>query len=293
MVIDMADPSKIVSSNVSGNFFVDTTCINCDTCRQLAPETFVDAGQFSSVYHQPQSDEEVISATRALLCCPTGSIGTKEKNDAKTVRSQFPLQLEDNVYYSGFNSPRSYGGNSFFIQEKSGNWLIDSPKYLPFLAEQIDSMGGIKYIFLTHRDDVADAEKYAERFSARRIIHHDDLDSQPDSEIVIEGEDAQMFEKNFIIIPVPGHTKGHMVLLYKNKYLFTGDHLAFDPDAGRLYAFRDYCWYSWQEQTKSMKRLSDYDFEWVLAGHGERVKLPRQEMKKQIKELVEIMKTQD
>lgn len=286
----MADPSKIVSSNVSGNFFVDTTCINCDTCRQLAPDTFVDAGEFSSVCHQPQSDEQVLAATRALLCCPTGSIGTKEKNDAKNIRMQFPLLIEDNVYYTGFNSPRSYGANSFFVKEETGNWLIDSPKFLPFLADQIEKLGGIKYIFLTHRDDVADAQKYAQRFSASRFIHRDDLGAQPDCEMVIEGDAAQAVEENFTIIPVPGHTKGHMVLLYKNKYLFTGDHLAFDPDAGRLYAFRNHCWYSWTEQTKSMKRLCDYDFEWVLAGHGDRIKLPRNVIKEQMIALVEEMK---
>lgn len=292
MVNAMADPLKVVTSNVDGNFFVDTTCINCDTCRQLAPDTFVDAGEFSSVYQQPQSDEEVLAATRALLCCPTGSIGTKEKNDAKTVRTQFPLLIEENVYYTGFNSPRSYGGNSFFVKEKTGNWLIDSPKFLPFLADQIESLGGIRYIFLTHRDDVADAQKYAERFGASRIIHRDDLSAEPDSEIVIDGDEPQIFAQDFTVIPVPGHTKGHMVLLYKNKYLFTGDHLAFDPDAGRLYAFRNHCWYSWAEQIKSMKRLCQYDFQWVLAGHGDRVKLSHQVIKEQMIELVGTMKTQ-
>lgn len=285
----MADPLKIVSSNVPGNFFVDTTCINCDTCRQLAPETFVDAGEFSAVLHQPKTDEDVLAATRALLCCPTGSIGTKEKNNAKVVRCEFPLLIEDNVYYSGFNSPRSYGGNSFFIKSPGGNWLIDSPKFLPFLAEQIATMGGIKYIFLTHRDDVADAQKYAEYFTASRIIHRDELSAQPGAEIVIDGCDAQKFEVDFTVIPVPGHTKGHMVLLYKNKFLFTGDHLAFNSEDGCLYAFFDYCWYSWVEQTKSMKRLSEYEFEWVLAGHGDRGKLSYAEMRKQMIELVKRM----
>ncbi len=288
----MADPSKIVSSNVPGNFFVDTTCINCDTCRQLAPGTFVDAGEFSSVRHQPQSDEEVLAATRALLCCPTGSIGTKEKNDAKNIRTQFPLLIEDNVYYSGFNSPSSYGANSFFVKEETGNWLIDSPKYLPFLADQIEILGGIKYIFLTHRDDVADAQKYAERFSASRIIHRDELSAQPDCEIVIDCDTAHIFDQNFTIIPVPGHTKGHLVLLYKNKYLFTGDHLAFDPETGKLYAFYNHCWYSWAEQTKSMKQLCEYDFQWVLAGHGDRIKLPGEVMQEQLIALVAAMKLQ-
>ena len=36
----MADLKKKLSTNVAGDFFVDSTCINCDTCRQLAPATF-------------------------------------------------------------------------------------------------------------------------------------------------------------------------------------------------------------------------------------------------------------
>ena len=71
-------------------------------------------------------------------------------------------------------------------------------------------------------------------------------------------------------IPVPGHTRGHVVLLYRNKFLFTGDHLAWSDKRRGLIAFRDVAWYSWREQTKSMKRLLNVPFEWVLPGHGHR-----------------------
>jgi glyoxylase-like metal-dependent hydrolase (beta-lactamase superfamily II) len=286
----MADPAKIVSSNVSGNFFVDTTCINCDTCRQLAPSTFIDAGQYSAVYQQPQTEDQEKAATRALLCCPTGSIGTIEKNSAALVRNDFPLLLDDDVFYCGFNSAKSYGGNSFFLKHPAGNWLIDSPKYLPFLAEQFEQLGGIKYIFLTHRDDVADAAKYAEKFTAVRIIHADELDSQPDSEVILQGYDDREFAPGFTIIPVPGHTKGHALLLYKSKFLFTGDHLSYDPETCNLHAFRSHCWYSWKEQTKSMEKLVHYDFEWVLAGHGDRIHIPSDEMRVRLKDLIARMK---
>mgnify|MGYP002140310553 CR=1 FL=1 len=72
--------------------------------------------------------------------------------------------------------------------------------------------------------------------------------------------------------------------------LVVGDHLAFDPAISKLYAFRRHCWYSWEEQTKSMARLLDYDFEWVLAGHGDRAKLSSIEMHQQLAELVDLMK---
>jgi glyoxylase-like metal-dependent hydrolase (beta-lactamase superfamily II) len=59
-----------------------------------------------------------------------------------------------------------------------------------------------------------------------------------------------------------------MVLLYRNRFLFTGDHLAWSPARDTLTAFRSACWYSWTEQTRSMEKLAGYDFEWVLPGHG-------------------------
>jgi glyoxylase-like metal-dependent hydrolase (beta-lactamase superfamily II)/ferredoxin len=286
----VADPKKAVAANVPGQFFVDTTCINCDTCRQLAPSTFVDNGDFSAVFNQPTSTAEERQATRALLCCPTGSIGTHESNQAKQVMEDLPLFLADEVYYCGFNSPKSYGGNSFFIKHPQGNWLIDSPKFLPHLVKKFEQLGGIQYILLTHRDDVAEADRFAKQFSAQRIIHRLELSSQPDAETVIDGSDPIEFQTSFTIIPVPGHTSGHVVLLYKNRFLFTGDHLSYDRGNQRLSASRDYCWYSWPEQIESMSKLLSYSFEWVLAGHGDRINWPAEKMLSELTRLVARMK---
>ena len=284
----MANEHKLVKENVDGHFFVDTTCINCDTCRQLAPDVFGDQGDFSFVYKQPQSKEGNINAMHALLSCPVGSIGNRAQ-DKPDVKDDFPLALTKNVYYSGFNSAASYGGNSFFVTHPDGNWLIDSPKYLPHLEKRFTALGGIKYIFLTHRDDVADADKYARAFGAERIIHRHELSSQPDAEIIIDDEDSVQFAADFKIIVSPGHTRGHMLLLYKDSVLFSGDHLSYDPDQNILCAHEGHCWYSWQEQIKSMKRLSAYRFEWLLAGHGNRVHLNKDVMQQKLDDLIKRM----
>ena len=65
--------------------------------------------------------------------------------------------------------------------------------------------------------------------------------------------------------------------------------LCYDRDEKDLYAFRTHCWYSFEEQTRSMAKLLDYNFEWVLAGHGDRIKLPVDQMQTRLKALIERM----
>src|SRR5215831_5353346 len=96
---NVANVKKRVRENVSGDFFVDETCIDCDTCRQLAPAVFADAGDYSFVHAQPQTRETERAACRALLACPTGSIGTLNPLFAREAKADFPMLLEDGVYY--------------------------------------------------------------------------------------------------------------------------------------------------------------------------------------------------
>jgi ferredoxin len=71
----MAHLKKRVPENVPGDFFVDSTCIDCDACRQIAPAIFGEAAETSFVKAQPGSSTHRRQALRALLACPTGSIG--------------------------------------------------------------------------------------------------------------------------------------------------------------------------------------------------------------------------
>jgi glyoxylase-like metal-dependent hydrolase (beta-lactamase superfamily II)/ferredoxin len=282
----MANHNKSVPENVPGDFFVDATCIDCDTCRQLAPTVFAEADDHAYVHAQPAADEDRRQALQALVCCPTGSIGCLGPDRPQRVMDDFPLLLEEPVYYSGYNSPKSYGGNSYFVRHPTGNWLIDAPKYLPRLVQRFESLGGIAHIFLTHRDDVADADRYAEHFAAHRYIHREERDAQPGAEVVLDGLDPIMLAPDFLAIPTPGHTTGHCVLLFRNRFLFTGDHLSWNRHTEQLTASRDYCWYSWRRQIESMTVLTHFPFAWLLPGHGQRKQLSQEEMNRQLRELV-------
>lgn len=284
----MADRNKRLDSNARGNFYVDATCINCDTCRQLAPLNFEEIGDYSAVNSQPQDDLQTHQAYQALLACPVGSIGTEhsDKPSLQAAMASFPIHLEGGVSYCGFNSEKSFGANSFFIEHPDGNWLIDSPRYIKHLVDVFEQRGGIAHIFLTHKDDVADADKYAAHFGAKRIIHQADRDAAPTAERVIGGEETVRIGSEFQIIPVPGHTAGSMALLYQEQFLFTGDHLWWNPHSRSLESPTRLIWRKWT-LIDSIRKLLDYRFEWVLAGHGDRVNLGAEDMRRHLLELVE------
>lgn len=285
----MANRLKKRTENREGNFYVDSTCIDCETCRILAPGIFSEKNGASYVSKQPETEIEKIEALRALIACPTTSIGTEDRMDLQEAKETFPTRIEENVFYCGYHSKDSFGAFSYFIQRENGNILIDSPRYVPSLGDKIEALGGIRYHFLTHQDDVADHEKFHERFGCERIIHESDRRAAPSAEILLKDESVFDLDTDLKIIPTPGHTKGHAVLLYKDRFLFTGDHLAFDPNRERLIAFRSACWYSWPEQIRSMKRLREYSFEWVLPGHGHPSNKGYETMKNLLNDCIEWM----
>jgi len=275
----MGDAKRAYTENVAGDFFVDDTCIDCDLCRQIEPSVFKQHADHSIVYRQPASKSAVQRSAMALVTCPTGSIGTRQKHDLHPAMAAYPELIDENVYFCGFAARNSYGGSSYFILRPEGNLLIDSPRFASQLVHRLEELGGVSTMFLTHRDDVADHEKFREHFGCERIIHRADAGFIR-VERTVDGQNAIDIDKDLLVIPTPGHTRGHAVLLYREKYLFTGDHLAYEDD--RLEAFRDVCWYSWREQTQSMRRLLDYRFEWVLPGHGRRGHQPSDVMHRKL-----------
>jgi glyoxylase-like metal-dependent hydrolase (beta-lactamase superfamily II) len=252
----------------------------------MTPEVFSREGSQSIVSHQPITAAQQMRAMQAMLSCPTASIGTVEKpKNIRQAQQSFPIQVAENVYHCGYHAESSFGAASYFIQHPEGNILVDSPRFAPPLVRRLEAMGGIRYLYLTHRDDVADHQKFRDHFQCDRILHADEI--TPDTqgvEIKLTGTDPIQFAPDLLIIPVPGHTKGHTVLLYKNQFLFSGDHLAWSAQQEHLVGFREVCWYSWDEQKRSTQKLSHYDFEWVLPGHGRRYHAKAETMRRSMQD---------
>ncbi len=267
----MANPASRLPDNAPGDFYVDSSCIDCDTCRRVAPAVFEEGSGHSFVRAQPGDAAGRRRALMALVACPTASIGTISKTDASDGVRAFPEKIDGNVSFCGFTAESSFGAWSYFVERPAGNVLVDSPRAAGPLLKALEERGGVATLFLTHRDDVADHAALAKRFGCRRVMHSDDVTAGTrDVERKITGTEPVRLDADLTVIPTPGHTRGHAVLLHRDRHLFTGDHLAWSRRRGHLVAFRDANWYSWPETIRSMERLLDYEFEWVLPGHGER-----------------------
>jgi ferredoxin len=77
----MADKSNRLPDNASGKWYVDNTCIDCDACRQVAPNNFSrnDEAGYSYVSKQPETDEELQQCQEAKEACPVEAIGDDDE----------------------------------------------------------------------------------------------------------------------------------------------------------------------------------------------------------------------
>jgi glyoxylase-like metal-dependent hydrolase (beta-lactamase superfamily II)/ferredoxin len=272
----MARAAARLPENVPGAFFVDDSCIDCAVCRHIEPTVFArSARDLSFVARQPVTEGDRTRALMALVACPTSSIGTQPKLDASAGVAAFPEPIAEGVYSCGFTAESSFGAWSYLVTRADGNVLVDSPRAAEPLVRKLEERGGVRWMFLTHRDDVADHAAFQRRFGCERILHERDVTGGTRAvERRLTGEEPIALAEDLVAIPVPGHTAGSAVLLYRETFLFTGDHLMGSEDDGRLHASRGVCWYSWPEQVRSMERLLDFRFEWVLPGHGGRYRAP-------------------
>lgn len=82
----MPDRERKHDGNVPGAYYVDHECIDCDLCREVAPENFErnEEDAYSYVYKQPENDDETTQCREALENCPVEAIGADGGEDASS-----------------------------------------------------------------------------------------------------------------------------------------------------------------------------------------------------------------
>ena len=260
--IDLVHPD-----NVEGSWFVDTRCIRCDAARHWAPGLIErDDEGLSFVARQPENPEEAAAMWRAAVACPTQSIATGEAR--RPPSPAFPYELAPGVHALGHNARSSFGAHSYLVPRLDGNLMVDSPRFARGLAELVDDLGGVRRVLLSHRDDVADSDRWADRYGAEVWIHEADADAAPYATGIFEGDAAAEIVPGVMMVPAPGHTEGSVVFHIDEKWLLTGDTLHWNHRRDELDVFAGAMFHSWDVLADSMDRLARLPVEWVFPGHG-------------------------
>jgi len=203
----------------------------------------------------------------------------------------FPQGLGENLYRLGYNDNSSAGAHPFFIRAKSGlNFLIDGPRYVPKLVAFMEEQGGLDHVLLTHRDDVGSAAKYAEHFGARMWIHENDRAASPEATDILTGYEITEPVEGVTVIPIPGHTIGSVAFLIDER-LAVGDSLGWELAKSCLFTNPIFCWDDWPMQRRSLKRLQDFRFTYVLSGHNSSIEFPHERMQSELARTLELLET--
>ena len=264
--------------NAPGDWFVDERCIDCGTCREVAPELFASIGDQSVVARQPEP-----SPTGRR---PAGRAAVSDLTEPgwRPRRARRSRSARSTASPARAGSTRGGAGRERRVRLRlllaglvrrhvvvrrpaGGNVLVDSPRYTAALAEPFEAMGGIDHVVLTHRDDVADAERWAEHFGSRVWIHADDAGAAPFATDRVDGLDEVAVTARAAGHPGAGPHPGQHGLPARRPRPVHRRLAGLEPRAADLIAFRDACWYSWPAQADSLERLADrHRFASVLPG---------------------------
>ncbi|WP_437928889.1 MBL fold metallo-hydrolase [Sorangium sp. So ce291] len=260
-----------------------------------------DEGAFTGVLRQPRSQADLEAARAAVASCPVHALhlSPPTARPAGALGAPFrtwPRRIEDDVWALGHPSGKNFGATAYFIERPGGGVLVDLPRPSEAIFRFLEEHGGVRWIFLTHGDSVRHHAEFTARFpGCRRILGAADVNPRDDEHneatgdvevqlgdrpepMTLEGvplADAELADAELALLSQPGHTAGSMCLVYRGRFLFTGDHLAYSRRLGQITAFRLQCWDDWERQTRSVRRLAalaeagHLRFTWLLPGHGE------------------------
>ncbi|MGH3826377.1 MAG: MBL fold metallo-hydrolase [Pseudonocardiaceae bacterium] len=263
-------------------WYVDDRCTNCDVARQLSPELIGEVDGRSKILRQPRTKAEIATLYAAAHACPTRSI-RQSSGSLDSTRDPFPMRLDGGVYLCGHNSRRTAGANAYLLVRPAGTLMIDTSRWSESIAVKYEALGPVTDILLTHRDHAAHSRRYADRFGARLWIHEGDLNAAPGADRVLHGTDPIEIAEGVIAHPLPGHTEGSVLYVADERYCFSGDSIYWSRATGDVEIFASVTWYSITELAASLARsIGRLHFEWLLPGHGDRKRLPAEEMARRL-----------
>ncbi|MFO0984138.1 MAG: GAF domain-containing protein [Planctomycetota bacterium] len=132
----------------------------------------------------------------------------------------------DRVFELRLSPPIGLGSAAYILLHPQGNVLIDGlPLFDPAFQPDVEELGGLSHIFITHADLIGATHLYRHAFQATVHMH------RADASAAIPGTVDAPFAQPIELLPdlkllhVPGHTPGSSALLDRRDggTLFSGD----------------------------------------------------------------------
>ena len=176
-----------------------------------------------SIHADPAPDKAALAAAAASLPGPVPGVLPQAQGGPPAL-------------YCGMTAGSAFGASAYLLIRGGGkgNVLVDSPRFDKGLASRILAHGPVDFMFLTHRDDVADHAAWGKALKCPRIIHEEEVNPEQGTdgcEVKLSGAgpwtlpDADPDVELFL---QPGHTVASVMLHHKpSKALFSGDVIAF------------------------------------------------------------------
>lgn len=168
---------------------------------------------------------------------------------------KLPQAIWNNIFAFPPNRD-TLGGTAYFIVENEANILIDSPAWDEVNQNYLSSVGGVRWLFLTHRGAIGKAREIQQTFGCEILIQEQEAYLLPGLKVTRFKQDFNI--GNAQVIWTPGHSPGSSCLYYPREggVLFSGRHIL-PNQTGELVPLRTAKTFHWFRQLASIQLLRD------------------------------------
>jgi glyoxylase-like metal-dependent hydrolase (beta-lactamase superfamily II) len=150
--------------------------------------------------------------------------------------------------------------------------MVDTPAATPRAIQAVRAVGGLRYLFLSHRDEIGEIGELHPATGGAVIMHRSEADLVPCGVDLVFDTDFEV-EPGVTVIHTPGHSPGSSCLLVERddlRILFTGDHILrrrADQPAPLKFPWT----WDWEAQRASARRLLELEFDYIVPSHAEQL----------------------
>lgn len=150
------------------------------------------------------------------------------------------------------------GGTAYLIVRDGGNILVDCPALDRTNQDFLDSHGGVRWLFLTHRGAIGKIAEIQQIFNCEILVQEQEAYLLPGLTSLTFGQEFQL-DSAIKAFWTPGHTPGSSCLYYRKfgGILFSGRHLL-PNQKGEILPLRTAKTFHWPRQLKSVQLLREY-----------------------------------